>query len=93
MHCRAGKHFRNKSLTEWGYVTNTAILASINKPTSQMKTHFLKKNLSPSTHNMGIHHYKHLKPLLPPNSSALKCMALITASTVKDADGTGDQSH
>lgn len=41
---------------------------------------------------MGIHHYKHLKPLLPPNSFALKCTALVISSTVKDADETGDQS-
>lgn len=46
MRCRAGKHICNKSLTEWGYVTNTAILASINQPTSQRKTHFLKKTFS-----------------------------------------------
>lgn len=54
MHCRAGKHFYNKSLTEWGYVTNTAILASINKPTSQMKTH-LKRTKTFSLHTQYGH--------------------------------------
>lgn len=94
MYGRAGKRIckTGKSLTEWGYVINTAILASINKLTSQTKTHFFK-NLSPSTHNMGIDHYKHLNPLLPPNSFALKCTALIIASPVKDADRTGEESH
>lgn len=48
MYCRAGKRIckTGKSLAEWGYVINTAILVSINKPTSQMKTHFLKKSFS-----------------------------------------------
>lgn len=48
MCCRAGKRIckTGKSLTEWGYVINTAILASINKPASQMKTNFFKKPFS-----------------------------------------------
>lgn len=49
MCCRAGKHIckTGKSLTEWGYVINTAILASINKPAYQMKTNFFKEAILP----------------------------------------------
>lgn len=40
---------------------------------------------------MGIHYYKHMKPLLPSKSFVPKCMTCIPANIVKDVEWTADE--